>query len=146
VTNTASKSERAALAGSTTATTLFQQASAQIALEQTGRFSALARERAAKPTIAGDEPFVRYPGAASWTEAAQMPEPPLGFSVEDMVPVGEAHEIEKATPVSSSAGVALGEDVPAEAVPASPSSASPSPAAAAQLAELLPKITRRRLR
>ena len=63
--NTASRGERAALAGSTTSTTFFQQAHAQLALESTGRFAAL--ERAAKPTVAGSEPFVRYPSGASWT-------------------------------------------------------------------------------
>ena len=112
MTNTASKSERAALAGSSTATTLFQQATAHLELEDAGRFGALARERAAKPYVAGVEPAVHYPAGASWTEAAQPLEPPLGFSVDDMPPVGEPHEIAKATPAPG--GLALGEGAPAE--------------------------------
>ena len=139
---TSTKSERAALAKSTTSTTFFQQASAQIALESTGRFAA--QERAAKPTVAGTESFVRYPGGASWTCDAHPTEPPLGYSVEEMQPVGEAHEIERATAVTAPfPAVRLGgEDVVREPPePASP----PSPAAAHErLAELLPRITIRR--
>ena len=80
-----------------------------------------------------------------------MLEPPLGFSVDAMEPVGEAHEIiSKATPVIAHPGGALGgeDDVGSVALegsaePASPP--SPSPAAAHErLAEILPKITIRR--
>ena len=75
------------------------QASAQLALEGSGRFGALAQqERAAKPTLAGTEPFVRYPGGASWTRDANMLEPPLGYSVDDMQPIGEALEVARVWP------------------------------------------------
>lgn len=149
MTNTASKAERAALAGSTTATTLFQQATAHIELEDSGRFGALARERAAQPTVAGSEPFVRYPGGASWTSDPNMLEPPLGYSVDAMEPVGEIHE-QKATSSGSSSGggVAEGGSDVASGWPGrvSPKSALPPTTAAAheRLGEILPKMIRRR--
>jgi len=152
--NTASKSERAALANSTGATTYHSQASAQIALEQTGRFAALAQERAANPTVAGAEPFVRYPGGAAWTRDQNMLEPPLGIDVNAMEPTGEAHEvaaslsaIEKATSAPSPGDAALGA-APVDRPHQTSSSSLPSAAAAHErLAELLPRIaTIRRLR
>lgn len=138
MTFTSTKAERLALAKSDGATTYHQQATAQLALEDSGRFGALARERAAQPAVAGTEPFVRYPGGASWTSDPNMLEPPLGFSVDAMDPMGEAHEIAKATPVSPD-DAALGEGAPADQ---SPQSLSPSPSTAARLGE--PKIIRRR--
>lgn len=149
MTFTSTKGERAALAGSSTATTLFQQATAHLELEESGRFGALARERAAKPYVTGTEACAKYPGAASWTEAAQMLEPPLGFSVEDMVPSGEHFEIAAsvATPTSSPGLARGGEDVSGVALEGSAATASPpSPTAAAheRLAQILPNAIRRR--
>jgi hypothetical protein len=109
----------------------------------------------ANPSVSGSEPFVRYTSGASWTRDPQPTEPPLGYSVDALEPVGEAQEvaaslsaIEKATSASAPAAVALGEVAPAGVVPAQPSSPSPSQAAAHErLAEVLPKIiTRRGLR
>jgi hypothetical protein len=133
MTNTASRGERAALAGSNTSTTFHAQASAQLALESTGRFAA--QERAAKPTFAGEEPFVRYPAGASWTSDAQPLEAPLGIDVNAMEACGEPFEIaaslsaiEKATAVTApSSAAVLGEGAPA-VVP--PSSSPPSRAVA----------------
>lgn len=152
MTNTASKSERSALAGSTTGTTLFQQATAHLELEGTGRFGALARERAAKPYVTGTESGAKYPGAASWTEAAQMLEPPLGFSVDAMEPYGEPHEVAASVAEAAAPGAnATGEGEVAGVALEGSAKSAPSPSNAAEaherLAQVLPKIiTRRQLR
>jgi hypothetical protein len=95
MTNKSDRAERAALAGSTATTTYHQQAQVDQALEG-GRFAELARqERAAKPTVVGAEPTVSYPRQLAGSPWAGDPvglEPPLGFSVDAMEPVGEVHE------------------------------------------------------
>ena len=75
--------ERSALSGSTSAMTLHSRAVADLQLEgQSGRFTD-------KAMVSGSEPAVRYPAAASWVGADVAVEPPLGYSVHDMLPTGE---------------------------------------------------------
>jgi hypothetical protein len=55
-----------------------------------GRF---ARQRPS--TVVGADPSVNYPAAAPWTRDAVPPEPPLGTSIDEMIPVGESFEVEQ---------------------------------------------------
>jgi len=44
--------------------------------------------------VSGSEPSVNYPASSGpWSGPQVPPEPPLGFNVNAMEPVGEAHEI-----------------------------------------------------
>ena len=58
------------------ATTLLQQATAHLELEESGRFGALARERAAKPHVAGTEPCVTILAQRAGPRMPNMLEPP----------------------------------------------------------------------
>jgi hypothetical protein len=88
VSNKSDQAERGALAGSTTTTTL-HSLTALASPEPGGRF-------AKANYVAGSEPCVQYPAAAGpWAGGTRVPdEPPLGFSVDAMEPVGTAAEIE----------------------------------------------------
>ena len=165
--------ERKALAGSNSAMTFHSRALADLQLEQgqNGRFTD-------KAMVSGSEPAVRYPAAASWVGADAAPEPPLGFSINDMEVVGQPHEvaqaaqlaeeIETSSPSTASALVALPAAPPSAPSPsddvergsattptALATSSSPEPASvsslplvgndvAIQLAEVLPKLVKRR--
>ena len=137
--NTSSKSERNSLAGSSTATTYHQQASAQIALEGTGRF-ALSNDRSAQPAVSGSEPLVRYPGGAAWTRDPHPTEPPLGVSVEAMEACGEPHEVAASVAATAVAHPAdAGGDVARAGMlpPHAPEPAPPSPQVASDEAALV---------
>jgi hypothetical protein len=55
----------------------------------------LMQGRFSKPTeVVGTEPPI-YPAAAAWTQDHLPPEPPLGFDVSAVEPVGEPFEIER---------------------------------------------------
>jgi hypothetical protein len=60
--------------------------------DEGGRFAAIN-----KSTVTGSTPVPQYPPqptSSPWASAAVGQEPPLGFSVDEMQPVGEPHEIE----------------------------------------------------
>jgi hypothetical protein len=83
--------ERKALVGSTTTMTFFSQAIAHLGLDAQGRHAA-----AAKVSVSGVAPFVKYPKMPSgspWAEDLSGVEPPLGWSVEAQEAVGEPHEL-----------------------------------------------------
>jgi hypothetical protein len=88
----AEQKERRALAGSTTtttkdATTLHQLANLDGSL--TGRFNP-------GGYVSGSEPVVNYPAASGpWSGPQPGPEPPLGFDVNAMEPVGEPFEVQR---------------------------------------------------
>jgi hypothetical protein len=86
---------RRALAGSTSTVTTSTLRD-HVDSESGGRFTELGRrEGASKPTIVGaDSAVVRYPAGPNWSGADSGLEPPLGFSINDMEPVGLAHEVE----------------------------------------------------
>jgi hypothetical protein len=71
--------------------TYFAQARATLGQEVGGRYAAMAR-----PVITGAGAYVvpRLPESSPWSHDPCAPEPPLGYSVEDQEPVGEAHEIQ----------------------------------------------------
>ena len=82
--------ERRALAGSTSATTYFQQSQVAEELDaKAGRF--------AKPSVvSGSEPAVRYPrlpSSSPWASDPVPVEPPLGIDVNALEPTGELHEL-----------------------------------------------------
>jgi hypothetical protein len=142
--NDATQKEKRALAGSTAATTYFKQSQVAEELESTGRFTA-------KPSTVGSEPAVRYPrlpSSSPWSSDPVGLEPALGYSVHDMLPTGEVAEIS----ASLNAIEALHlPSVAVAALPAAPTSdQSPDvvrPGSAANpLAEVLPKLVRRRIR
>jgi hypothetical protein len=72
------------------ASTYFAQARATLGQEVGGRYAAMAR-----PVITGAGAYVvpKLPESSPWSHDPCAPEPPLGYSVEDQEPVGEAHEI-----------------------------------------------------
>jgi hypothetical protein len=85
----AEQKERKALAGSTGTTTYFRQAQIAEALEVGGRYAV------EKDITVGVEQAVNYPAGPAWTRDQVGLEPPLGASVDDMQPCGEAFEVER---------------------------------------------------
>ena len=57
-----------------------------------GRFAAIN-----KSTVIGAAPAAQYPAAAGpWADPVKVPdEPPLGFAVDDLEPIGERFEVER---------------------------------------------------
>jgi len=76
---------------------LSQRASAAAELEKVGRFAPVRPQ-----LVVGADPGPQYPSAAYPFQCDPTGiEPPLGFSVDDQVPVGEPHDIEKAAQILS---------------------------------------------
>jgi hypothetical protein len=106
-----------------------------------GRFAELARrEREVKPAVIGRDPAAQYPRlptSSPWFGDNVGTEPPLGYAVNDMEPVGEAREL------AASLGDA---EAPADGHPSSVvETASPKPTSAEErLAEILPRIAIKR--
>jgi hypothetical protein len=116
-----------------------------------GRFAELARrERDAKPAVIGLDPAAQYPrqpGDSPWAGDAVGVEPPLGYSIQDMEPVGEAHEIEASLAALPEAPL----DGCSSSIVETGNAANPAlpealigahPDVAARLAEILPRIVR----
>ncbi len=128
--------ERRDLAGSTTALTYHRQAQIDAGLEGGGggRFAQLARRKGgAKPSVVGQSPTIQYPrlpAGSPWSGPDNPLEPPLGWSVEDMEPVGTAEEIAKGlaaslqAPTPSQGGVVETGDAANPEAPASIAAAS----------------------
>ena len=95
-----------------------------------GRFAALGR-----PTVIGSGPAAHYqtlPASSPWHSDPVPPEAPLGYAINDLASVGEAHEVAAS---EASLGSADDPGVPRHAPPVD--HADPSPAQR-------PKIARRR--
>jgi len=88
--------------------TYHSRALADAELEFSGRFKATG-----KPTVSGSEPLVRYPLQATspWNDAGVPPEPPTGYAIDQLEPVGENHEVQASlnAPSSPLARVATGD-------------------------------------
>jgi hypothetical protein len=140
--------ERKALAGSTSATTYFQQTQVAEELDaNAGRF--------AKPSVvSGSTPAVKYPrlpSSSPWAADIVPVEPALGYSVHDLQPTGEVGEIsasldalEAPTSASPSDVVETGASIPlATSSPPVPASVSSLPSVGNDVAA--PHIKRRRV-
>jgi hypothetical protein len=88
--NEASQKQRADVLKNDRNNTLQFRTSADLGLENTGRF--------AKPfAVTGTEPSAQYPRlppSSPWHDVVVPDEPPLGFSVEDHEPCGEYGEVQ----------------------------------------------------
>jgi hypothetical protein len=139
--------ERKALSGSTSATTYRQMA--EVNEELGGRWSKA-------DLLVGKTPAIQYPKGADWTRNDVGVEPPLNYSIEELMPVGEPHEIAQAAELAGEVGTSSPPTASAlVALPAAPTSdqspdvVRPGSAAnpvASQLAELLPKLVRRKVK
>jgi hypothetical protein len=169
--NQAEQKERKALAGSTTATTYHSRAMVDFELDGTaGRFGKPSVVSGAQPGVN----YPRLPSSSPWHSDIVPPEESLGFDINAMEAVGTPTEIEASlagevgtsSPPTASALVALpaGSNIgqspdvvrPGSATtPAKATSSSPVPAlvsslplggndVAIQLAEVLPKLVKRR--
>jgi hypothetical protein len=54
--------------------------------------------------VVGQTPTPNYPAAAAWTQQDQGVEPPLGYAIDALEPVGTAQEIQASDPATSAAG------------------------------------------
>jgi hypothetical protein len=79
------------------------QAQASLDDDRGGRY---AMGSGSKPSVTGSSPiaYPKQPANSPWSRDACPQEPPLGYSVETMDPVGEQHEVE-----ASRSGVKGGE-------------------------------------
>jgi hypothetical protein len=94
--------ERRELLGSTTTQTYFSRATADLALEDQGRFAKGVEVTGSKPAV----PYPRQPPASPWSgDIPEGVEPPLGYAINDQEPTGEPFEI-VASSVLSPDGVA----------------------------------------
>src|SRR5262245_16943788 len=104
--------KRRILAEDRLATTYHSASQAFVDEERGGRFAALE-----KPTVTGSSGAVRYPRqreGSPWRDDPVGVEPPLGFDVNTIEPVGEVHERAGTSPSSSAetaASVGVGEGV-----------------------------------
>jgi hypothetical protein len=120
-TNTISQAERAAiLKNDLRQNTLLGRAASELFMEERGRF--------AKPSVViADAGAPTYPSAAPWTQSHVPDEPPLGFDVNAIEPVGEHFELEIEIERSRASSVAASHDVDrdhgAGAAPSQPPSA-----------------------
>lgn len=140
--------ERKALSGSTSAMTLHSRAVADLELEATaGRHSKASIVSGATPTVQ----YPRLPASSPWAADMVPPEEPLGYSVNDLSPTGELHEL--AGPAGSDIGSHL-PDVVETTGPAIPAlAASPAPMVEAPVPPLplssgdaaIPKLKRRKI-
>ena len=92
--NKCDQKERASLLGSTGTTTFHAQSQIAQALDAPGGRFAVED----KSTVVGADPAIAYPvlpSSSPWSDARLPDEPPLGFSVNEMQPVGTFAEIEK---------------------------------------------------
>lgn len=144
----AEQAERRALEGSTTTSTYFHQSQIAEALDGPGgRF----RE---KETIVGTDPVPQYsrlPASSPWSGSVDPgQEAPLGASIDQMEPTGNAHEIEASLVLA--AGTVPGSEKLAEVAPLVASSPAdvetPRPISSAEerLAEILPRLARPTIR
>jgi hypothetical protein len=82
--------------------TYFQRAQADADLELGGRYA-----KVTETTVTGATPgpiYPKQPPNSPWHHDPMPPEPPLGFSVNDLEPVGEPHE--RQAPAGDAASVA----------------------------------------
>lgn len=122
--------ERRALAGSNNATTYFQQSQVAEELDaKAGRFAKPSVVSGANPTVQ----YPRLPASSPWAADMVPPEEPLGYSVNDLSPTGELHEL--AGPVGSDIGTNPA-DVVETTGPAIPLATSSTSLAAASVSSL----------
>jgi hypothetical protein len=76
------------------ARTYLAQAQSSIDDDRGGRFAAVGKSTA----VVGASPisYPQQPPTSPWARDVMPPEPPLGFSVNEIEPVGEKHEIARA--------------------------------------------------
>jgi hypothetical protein len=138
--------ERKALSGSTSATTYFHQQS-QVAEELGGRWSKADVVVGQKPSVV----YPRLPSSSPWASDPVPPEEALVIDISAMEPVGTSTEIE----ASMAGEVGTASPPTASALAASPAPMAEAPVpplplssgdAASRLAEVLPRLVRRRIR
>ena len=149
--NNSDRKERASLLGSTQTTTYAAQAKAQASLDQAGGRFAVED----KSVTSGSEASVTYPTlppSSPWSGPRLPDEPPLGFAVGQMEPVGTHAEIEASLKSLGSAGlITSAEESEATLRPvavAAPgvggvnslASPTPDPATHAKLAQIVPRL------
>ena len=141
--NKLDQNDRRAIAGSTTGTTYHKLAQIDQELELGGRY----RE---KETITGSErttDYRRLPEGSFWAGDPVGLEPSLGYSVDDLEPVGTYAEVQASLELG-------GLSAPVDMIPGSETAASspvvetspPIPSADARLAGTLPRIAVKRRR
>jgi hypothetical protein len=125
--------ERRRLAGSTNETTTYRdRAAADLNLESGGgRYGAIA-------SVNGSEPFVRYPASSPpWAGGDNIPEPALGWSVEDVEPCGTYPEIQASLETCQ-----LAEPPGSNASPPFPGVVEPGVRSSPELAEVLQRLAK----
>lgn len=128
----AEMAERKALVGSTTTMTFFSQAIAHLGREGQGRHA-----DAAKASVSGAEPSVRYPRQPStspWSSDISGVEPPLGVDLEYVEPCGTPAEVEESIANASSAVLVSGEDDAGVTAVCHPAGDAPAPPAVSPFA------------
>lgn len=88
--------------------------------------------------VVGQEPVARYPAGSGWTRNDVGQEMPLGVSVNDMQPCGEAFEIDRSI-------AQLGGPSAPAAIPGNEAVVSSSPAAAETSPPIRHQVKRRRV-
>lgn len=134
--------ERKSLAGSTAATTYFQQSQVAEELDaKAGRFAKPSVVSGANPTVQ----YPRLPSSSPWSSDPVGLEPALGYSINNMLAVGEPGEISaslNAIEALHLPSIALAGPVGSDIGPSPSDVVRPGPANS--LAELLPKLVKRR--
>src|SRR5262245_38075957 len=98
--NDASQKERAAILKNDLRTQTMQgRAVAELQMEERGRFARQANVTGATPATQ----YPQLPASSPWASDPLPPEPPLGFSVEEMDPVGEQFEVDRSRATISAA-------------------------------------------